>query len=194
MSSPSQRARDDHDTSSAVEDLVVALTVGVGECAEMHRLASGAAGASQALGDKHRELLAEFSGFFLSLVDRAALSILGHDSRVAIMDYLAAELSVVMADSTSQTSDEECRLSMGRWFWSQMTNAHAAYSGCTTMFPKEKMFTSDALFSVLARRAAAICGDDSNPELLMVAMEVSTKSFSSMDIPELLAAIRRASC
>lgn len=136
--------------------------------------------------EKRTYALFEFTYFFMHMINRLALSVLGPEKRIKLQEILGP----MVIDSTLKSYfdhwPQEYKIEINNEFYDKLNDAETEYSSCDELISRNNPFSDAALFSKLAKNIAGLLGHPNNPELIMKVIESSVKVWKSMNFQEVV--------
>ena len=130
----------------------------------------------------------EYIFFFLHMTNRMAYDEMGEEKRAQLQDELYPIVQYTTIETLFRSSPNEMKKKLQIEFYENLNRAEMDYGECKELFSKEKPFTSNSLFSNLARHVTELTGYSNNPEVFTQCIEISAKVFSEMNLRELIIA------
>ena len=131
-------------------------------------------------------LFYEFIYFFMHLTNRIAVSDMNSQQFTKLQEYIGPIISGAAVDTFFNHWPEDIKSRMNSDFYENLNIAEYEYSKSKEIFSEKKPYTSDSLFSMLARNVAELTGSSMNPATMIAVMGIATKEFSKMQLAELI--------
>ena len=142
--------------------------------------------------DREREQLEvyvfyEFIYFFMHMTNRSAFSKINGQQIQKLQEVIGPVIAETAINTFFNHWPNEYKSRITSEFYEKVNITELEYSKSKELFSKEKPFTGDSLFSILARNVAELTGNSPLDSAIMVPIfEVSTKEFTEMKLAELI--------
>lgn len=137
-------------------------------------------------------MLAEFTFFHLAMTDRIASELLKNKRRNDLMGQLSLATRDIIIESYFKEWDEKSKENFKNNFLDGYNESQLRYSKGTQFIDKNKVFTGNGILSILGREIAEINESFQNTEIIMRTIELTTESFSQMNLKLLVENFRNS--
>ena len=131
-------------------------------------------------------LFYEFIYFFMHLTNRIAFSEMNSQQIIRLQKYIGPIITETAVNSFFNHWPEDYKSKMISEFYVNINKAEFEYSESKELLSKEKQFTSNSLFSILARNINDLLKNSINPAIMTAVLIITTKEFSEMKLTELI--------
>jgi len=141
--------------------------------------------------DKDRQelevyLFYEFVYFFMHMINRTAFTKLSSHGIEEIHSILGPTIVETAIDTFFNHWPEEYKSKMKSEFYDKINITEIEYSKAKEIFSKKKPFTSDSLFSILARNVSELINETTNPATMTAILKVSVDNFTEMKLEDII--------
>jgi len=131
-------------------------------------------------------LFYEFIYFFMHMTNRLAFSKISTKQIQKLQEFIGPIIAETAINTFFNHWPDDYKSRMNSEFYEKVNITELEYSKSKELFSKDKPFTSDSLFSMLARNVAELTGSSMNPATMTAILSVATNEFSEMKLAELI--------
>lgn len=128
----------------------------------------------------------EFIYFFMHMTMRTGFSRLNELQLQRLQEYLGPLISQTAIDSFFRHWPDDLKAKMRTEFYEKVNDAELDYGTSKVIFSKEELYTSDSLFSKLARNVSELNGSPMDPAIMTAVLAVSLEAFTNMKLDQLI--------
>ena len=136
-------------------------------------------------------VLNEFYFFFLHMLNRQALAVLGDARRAELQDLVGPLVVGSLIETIYGHWPTDRKQGLRGEFYDNMNKAELEYSNCNCLLPPEgDPFSTKALLLKLAQNVTNWCANPTDKKLIWLVIETSFHEFQQMGLEQLVGATR----
>ena len=141
--------------------------------------------------NQHEHLiLFEFVYFFMHMINRHALPILGHGRRAQLQSKRGPEIIKSITEVVFESEPEELKTQLFNDIYENLNRAEIGYANCKELLLSSNPFSQDAIISKLARLVSNLCTYPTDKNLIWTVMETSFQEYQKTYFNRLLESCR----